>query len=154
MPARVYVCEKAEAEELKRTLSYDPYLDANLIPPSVTPKDKKESELTEEERRQIAEREKVVTENLKKLSESLQGRIIFARQECNLRDGASLGLNEGMVYLYISAPDDFLAGAEERFRKEFKTIKRASKDEEEKVIGIIKEEEERANAGFGSIFGN
>ncbi|HIH50396.1 MAG: hypothetical protein ABSE71_01760 [Candidatus Micrarchaeaceae archaeon] len=154
MPARVYVCEKSEAEELKRVLAYDPYLDTNLIPPSVTPKDKKESDLTDEERRQIAEREKVVSENLKKLGESPQGRIIFTRQEYSLRDGASLGLDENMVYLYISASDDFLNGAEERFKKEFKTIKRAGKEDEEKVIGAIKEEEERANTGFGSIFGN
>ncbi len=154
MPARVYVCEKSEAEELKKALSYDPYLDPNLIPASVTPKDKKESDLSEEERKQIAEREEVVAENLKKLHESLQGRIIFARQEYSLRDGASVGLNEGMVYLYLSAPDEFLNGAEERFKTEFKSVKRASKEEETKVIETIKEEEERANSGFGSIFGN
>ena len=154
MPARVYVCEKSEAEELKKALSYDPYLDPNLIPPSVTPKDMKESELTDEQRRLMAEREKTVAENLKKLSESLKGRIIFARQDYSLRDGASLGLNDGMVYLYLSAPDDFLDGAEERFRKEFKSVKRAGKEDEAKVIGIIKEEEEKANTGFGSIFGS
>lgn len=153
MPARVYVCEKSEAEELKKALSYDPYLDPSLIPPSATPS-KKEGELTDEERRLMAEREKTVAENLKKLSESLKGRIIFARQDYSLRDGASLGLNDGMVYLYLSAPDDFLDGAEERFRKEFKSVKRAGKEDEAKVIGIIKEEEEKANTGFGSIFGS
>ena len=154
MSARVYVCEKSEAEELKKALSYDPYLDANLIPPSVTPKDKKESQLTEEEKKQIAERETLVAENLKKLQDSPQGRIIFARQEYSLRDGAALGLNKDLVYLYISAPDEFLDGAEERFKKEFKSVKRANAIEEDKVITAIKEEEEKANTGFGSIFGN
>ena len=144
MTARVYVCERSEVEELKKVLSYDPYLDPNLIPPSVTPSGKKESELTDEERKQIADREMVVAENLKALSESPKGRIIFARQEYSLRDGASLGLDDKMAYLYLSASDDFLDGAEKRFREEFKSVKRASKEDEAKVISMIKEEEERA----------
>ncbi len=153
IPARVYECDKSEAEELKKVLAYDPYLDTNLIPPSSS-KEKKESELTDEERRQMLERDKQIEENLKRLRESLKGRIIFTRQEYSLRDGASVGLRDNIIYLYLNAPDEFLDGAEQRFKEEFKTIKRASKEEEDKVIGVIKEEEERANMGFGSIFGS
>ena len=35
-------------------------------------------------------------------------------------------LTTNMIYLYLNANDDFLNGAEERFKTEFKTIKRAS----------------------------
>lgn len=152
MPARVYECSKSEVEELKKVLAYDPYLDTNLIPASG--KDKPADKLTDQEKKELEEKEKQLAETLKKLSESLKGRIIFSRQEYNLKDGATVGLKADTTYLYLNAPDDFLNGAEERFKTEFKTIKRANKDEEEKVIKAIKDEEERANAGFGSIFGS
>ena len=88
------------------------------------------------------------------LKTSPKGKYIFSRQECDLRDGAAFGLNDKLSYLYLNATDEFLAGAEERFKTEFKTIKRASNEDEEKVIATIKDEQERANTGFGSIFGN
>lgn len=150
MPVRVYECSRSEVEELKKILTYDPYLDTSLIPPS----SKEDKNMTPEQKKQMEEREKQVNENLKKLSESLKGRIIFARQEYSLKEGASLGLKDDTTYLYLSAPDDFLNGAEERFKTEFKTVKRASKEDEEKVINSVKEEQEKANSGFGSIFGN
>jgi hypothetical protein len=87
------------------------------------------------------------------LEESPKGKFIFSRQEYSLRDGGAFGLKNDLSYLYLNANEDFLSGAEERFKKEFKTIKRASKEDEEKVIKIIKDEEEKANTGFGSIFG-
>jgi hypothetical protein len=152
VPARVYECSKSEVEELKKVLAYDPYLDPAVIPPSG--KDKPNDKLTEQEKKEIEEREKQVNESLKKLSGSLKGKIIFTRQEYSLREGGSVGLKSDCSYLYINAPEDFLKGAEERFRTEFRTVKPATKEEEEKVINVIKEEEEKANVGFGSIFGN
>jgi hypothetical protein len=152
LPARVYECDRSEVEELKKTLAYDPYLDPNVVPPS--PKEKPSDKMTDEEKKEMAEKDKRLSETLKKLSESLKGKIIFSRQEYSLRDGATLGLKENLSYLYLNAPDEFLKGAEERFRTEFKTIKRAGKEEEAKVIQAIKDEEEKANVGFGSIFGN
>ncbi len=151
MPERVYECSKAESEELKKVLSYDPYLDNNTLPPQIKPADPENP--TPEEKAAMEAREKQVAEELRKLETSPKGRIIFARQEYSLRDGASMGLNKDVMYLFLSAPDDFLKGAEERFGTEFKTIKRAQKPDENKVIGIIRDEEEKANAGFGSIFG-
>jgi len=147
----VYECDKSEAEELKKALSYDPYLDSNLIPPAG--KDKPADQLTEEEKKAQEERDKKIAEAHKMLESSPKGKYIFARQDYSLRDGSSVGLKGDKSYIYLSAPDDFLKGAEERFKTEFKTVKRASKEEEEKVISVIKDEEERANAGFGSIFG-
>ncbi len=152
MPVRVYECNRSELENLKKVLTYDPYLDPNLIPSSKG--DKPSDTMSDEERRQMEEREKQVSEARKKIAESPSGRVNFSRQEYNLKDGEILGLKKDTTYLYLSAPEKFLDDAEERFKNEFKSIKRAGKEEEEKVINAVKEEQERANAGFGSIFGN
>jgi hypothetical protein len=152
LPARVYECSKSEVEELKKVLSYDPYLDPALIPPSQKGSDKPMDKMTPEELKEMEERSKAISESMAKLGQ--KAKIIFSRQEYELKDGASVGLKSDITYLYLNAPDEFLSGAEERFKTEFKTIKRANKEEEEKVMNAIKEEQERANAGFGSIFGN
>lgn len=83
---------------------------------------------------------------------SKASKIIFVRQEYSVRDGAGLGL-KGDFYLYLNAADEFLKGAEERFAKEFKTIKRATPEEEKKIIDVIRAEKDKAAEGFGSIFG-
>ena len=152
MPIRVYECEKAEVEQLKKALEYDPYTDPNILPSSkYTEKDikglpKEEQELAKKEEAERAEK-------LKKLREDKLLNIIFWKQDCRLRDAGSIGAGGDKFYLYISAPDDFLDGAEEKFKRDFKTIKRAQKEDEEKFIATITKEEEVANAGFGSIFG-
>ena len=152
MPERVYECDKTEAEALKKLLEYDPYLDPKLIPPSKSDKDLKL--MGEEDRKKAMEEEGKTQEAIKKLHEDKYANVIFARQECDLRDGAALGLDSNKSYLYLKASDQFIILAEERFKREFKTIKRADSSVEGKVIGIIKAEEDKANAGFGAIFGN
>jgi hypothetical protein len=152
LSARVYECSKSEVEELKKTLSYDPYLDTSLIPPSQKGSDKPVDKMSPEELKEMENRTKSINEAMEKLGQ--KAKIIFSRQEYELKDGAAVGLKSDTTYLYLNAPDEFLKGAEERFKTEFKTIKRASPEEEQKVISSIKEEQERANAGFGSIFGN
>lgn len=154
MPARVYEIDKSEVEELKKTLSYDPYLDTNLIPPAIKAEKVDKDKLTPEQVKEIEERDNKIKEAHKMLEESPKGKFIFSRQDYSLREGASLGLDDGKSYLYLNATEDFLKGAEDRFKNEFKTIKRATQGEEQKVIQTIKEEEEKANSGFGSIFGN
>lgn len=149
----MYEVDRSELEALKKTLAYDPYLDTSLIPAG-SKNDKPADKITDEERKALEEREKVVSEAQKKIAESAAGKINFSRQEYNIKDGEILGLKKNVAYLYLSAPDSFLNGAEERFKNEFKTIKRATKEEEEKVVQSVKEEEEKANAGFGSIFGS
>ncbi len=150
MPVHVYECGRSEAEQLKKLLSYDPYLDPNVIPSSK--EDKPAKEMTEEEKAAAAERDRKIQENLKKVKEEY-GEVIFARQEYSLRDGAVLGLDEGKVYLYLKANDDFLNKADKLLESKINGLKRAPKDIEEKVIAIIKGEEDAASAGFGSIFG-
>ena len=153
MSERVYECSKSELEELKKTLAYDPYLDTTLIPPEIKEEKMEKDKLTPEQQAMIDSRNKKVAEAHKFLEESPKGRYIFSRQQYEIKDGASLGLNAEMCYIYLNATDDFLNGAEQRFKNEFKTIKRADSASEQKVISAIKEEQERANLGFGSIFG-
>ena len=152
MTARVYECDKSEAEALKKVLEYDPYLDPKLIPPS---KGEKELKMMSEEEKKLAKEEEVKSmEAIKKLHEDKYANVIFTRQGYSFRDGATLSLDSSKSYLYIDASEQFLGLAEERFKREFKTVKRVSGSEEEKVIAIIKEEEDRAATGFGSIFGS
>lgn len=59
---------------------------------------------------------------------------------------------EGKVYLYIKAESSFFKWADEKL-KALTTVKRTSKEDEGKVIKMIREEEEAAAGGFGGIFG-
>ena len=151
MPARVYECDKSEAEARKKFWNTTFTLILKLIPPSKSDKDLKL--MSEEDRKNAAEEQKKVEETIKRLHEDKYANAIFARQEYSFRDGAVLNLDSSKSYLYLNANDQFLGLVEERFKKEFKTIKRVEKNIEDKVIGTIKAEEEKANAGFGSIFG-
>lgn len=151
MTARVYECDKSEAEALKKVLEYDPYLDPKLIPPSKSDKDIKG--MSEEEKKKMQEEDAKTKEALKKLHEDKYANVIFARQGYSFREGSSLNLDANKFYLYISANEEFLKLAEERFQKEFKTVKMAQKSDEQKMISTLKAEEDRASVGFGSIFG-
>ncbi len=148
----MYECSKTEVEELKKVLTYDPYLDPNLIPPSEKSSGKPMDKMSPEEQKEMADRAKMVNAALEKLG--LKAKIIFARQEYSIREGATFGSSGDVNLLYLSASDEFLKGAEERFKTEFKTVKRAPKEVEDRVIAAINEEQERANSGLGSIFGS
>ncbi len=124
MACRVYACGKGEVEQLKKALEYDPSLDKSLD-----------------------------EEALRKLAADPEKSVIFARQEYGLREGRSMGIDSDDYYLYLKATDEFLAKAETRFAKEFKEVKRATPEIEQKVIRFIEDEEAKANQGFGAIFG-
>ena len=141
MTERVYVVQKTEMEQLKKVLAYDPFTDTNIIPPAP-------DKMTPEEAKA---REEKIQEAKKKLPEGALT-IIFGRQEYGIKEGPGVGL-KGDFYLYINASDDFLKGAEGRFSREFKTIKRADPSDEAKVIEVLKAEKDKAAEGFGSIFG-
>ncbi len=153
MAARVYECDVAEVQALKKLLNYDPYLDPNLIPKIPEIDEKALAAMSEEQRTQIKQKEEAARAASKKLSEDKMANVIFARQDCDLREGKSFGIEGNKSYLLIRATDEFLNLAEERFKKEFKTVKRAPHDIEKKLIALKEDEESRANAGFGSIFG-
>jgi len=153
MSAHVYECDGSELEALKRLLAYDPYLDPNVIPPSVPGADKPADKRTAEEKAAVAERDLKVEGAMKRLREDRFSDVIFTRQEYELFDGAALGLQPGKSYLYLKANDGFLAKADELLPLKFRSVKRVTGEAEQKVLAKVSEQEESANAGFGSIFG-
>ena len=98
-------------------------------------------------------RDEQVKAALAKLASEKYSNIIFNRQEYSLRDGRSVGLAPGSSYLYVNATDAFLKDCDSMFAEKFKTVKRADADEEKKLIHIINDEKDRADSGFGLIFG-
>ncbi len=153
MTARVYECDESEVKVLKKLLTYDPYLDPNLIPKLPDVSDKDRAAMTDQQRAELKAKEDAASAASKKLREDKYANVIFARQTCDLREGRSIGIENDKSYLYLNATDEFLTLAEERFQKEFKTVKRASPEIEQKFITLKEEEENKANAGFGAIFG-
>lgn len=144
MPARVYEFDKSEADKLRKELEYDPFTDPNVIPSSSGKESPEEAKAREEK----------VNAALAKLKEDEFSNIIFKRQDYSLREGASIGLDQEKIYLYVNANEDFLKGAEGKLKRDFKSFKRAEDADEKKLIELIKEEQEKANAGFGAIFGS
>jgi hypothetical protein len=128
-------------EQLKKMLAYDPFMDPSIIPPAP-------EKMTPEETKVRAEQ---IAAAKAKLPEGALT-VIFGRQEYSVKDGPGVGL-KGDFYLYVNASDDFLKGAEGRFTREFKTVKRADPADETKVIEALKAEKDKAAEGFGAIFG-
>lgn len=124
MPARVYVCDEKEMEKLKSLMEYDPYLD----------KSKTEAELAA-------------------LKQDKNANIIFARQDYQIKDGISLGLEKDKYYLYISANEEFLTLAEPKLKSSIESARRADPETEKKIISTIEEEISNSETGIGSIFG-
>lgn len=74
----------------------------------------------------------------------------FARIGYKVKEGASIGEDKERLYIYISASEDFVKKADERLKD---IAKPAGKETEDKVGEKIRKEEEEAESGFGSIFG-
>ena len=153
MSARVYECDASEAQKLKKLLSYDPYLDPNLIPKLPDIDEKERAKLTPEKKAEVEALEKRASEASRKLREDPMMNVIFARQDCDMREGKSIGVDSDKYYLLVKATDEFLDLADQKFKKEFTTIKRASPDIEKKFVALKESEENAANAGCGAIFG-
>lgn len=153
MAERVYECGASEAQKLKKLLTYDPYLDPNLIPKLPDIDEKERKKLPPEKLKEVEELEKKASEASRKLREDPMMNVIFARQDCDFREGKSIGVEDDKYYLLVKATDEFMALADQKFKKEFTTVKRASPDIEKKFIELKQSEENAANAGFGAIFG-
>jgi len=74
----------------------------------------------------------------------------FARVGYKVKDGAVLGEDKAKLYIYISAASDFIKKADLKL-KDAAAIAKA--DVEKRVVAKIQKEEEEAESGFGSIFG-
>lgn len=124
MPARVYVVAISKLQDLKKLINYDPYLD-NAI------KD----------------------EELAKVRADEMANIIFARQDCQIKEGVAVGLDREKAYLYVNANDEFLEKADKKIKMQIEGAERADPESEQKVIAQINEELSKAESGFGSLFG-
>lgn len=152
--ARVYVLNASDAAALKKLLEYDPYLDPNLAPK--TPKewdDPKYLEKHPEIAQEAGQKKKQAEDAMSKLRNDKEANIIFARQDYQLKDGVSLGLDREKSYLYLSADDSFFAGAEEKLKKSIASIERVQQDTEKQIIDTIEKEKQKADQGLGFIFG-
>ena len=74
----------------------------------------------------------------------------FAMMGYKLKDGSQVGGDESTIYLYISGDDEKVEAAGERLKE---LLVEVPADLEEKIIGIITEEEDKAASGMGDIFG-
>jgi hypothetical protein len=153
MTVRVYECDASEAQKLKKLLAYDPYLDSNLIPKTREVDEKELARMSPEEKKKLDEQDAAARAASEKLRNDPMMNVIFARQDTDFREGGALGLDGGKYYLYVKATDEFLKLADEKLAKEFKSVKRADPEVEKKFIALKEDEESKANAGFGAIFG-
>ncbi len=133
----------SDAPALKKILEYDPYLDANLIPKVPEKLDSPEAQAIK----------KQADERLDKLRNDKEANIIFARQDYQLKDGVSLGLEREKTYLYLSAEDSFLNDGEAKLRKNVQSLQRAPAEVEKQVIETVDKERKEADAGLGFVFG-
>jgi len=74
----------------------------------------------------------------------------FARVGYKMKDGAVIGEDKGKSYLYMKASKEFIKKADEKLKD---IAKIAPHDVEKRVTEKIQKEEEEAEGGFGSIFG-
>ena len=86
-------------------------------------------------------------ESLAKIKEILLNDDVVSRASIIFKDGSMLGY-EDKYFCYIY-------GTEEQIERAKELVKDLAKESEnkEEIIKKIKEEEERANIGFGAIFG-
>ena len=74
----------------------------------------------------------------------------FARVGYKVKDGSVLGEDKAKIYVYISASNEFVKKADEILKE---LAQPASAEIEKRVTEKIQKEEEAAESGLGSIFG-
>lgn len=154
--ARVYSLNSSEAPALKRILEYDPYLDTNLIPKMPKKWENADDKYFAEHPEEKADADKLkkqIDDAVVKLKTDKELNVIFARQDYQLRDGLSMGLDREKSYLYLSADDAFLDAGEAKLKKSISSLQRAPEDVEKKVISTIEEEHQKSDQGLGFVFG-
>ena len=74
----------------------------------------------------------------------------FARVGYKVKDGSVLGEDKAKIYIYISASADFVKKADEMLKGLAAPV---PSEVEKRVSEKVQKEEEQAESGFGSIFG-
>jgi predicted neutral ceramidase superfamily lipid hydrolase len=77
--------------------------------------------------------------------------VIFVRQGVEIKEGKEFGKDFDYL-LIIDAPQSFFEKGEKKLQR-IKSIKRLNKEEEEEIIKKLEEDENKAEKGFGAIFG-
>jgi len=77
--------------------------------------------------------------------------VIFVRQGVEIREGKEFGENSDYL-LVVDAPQDFFEKAEKKLSR-VKSLKRLKEKEEEIIVKKLEEQAEKAEEGFGTIFG-
>lgn len=90
-------------------------------------------------------------EKLEELKKDPLFDVIFARQGVEIREGSAFELGVDYI-LIVDAPEGFFKLGEEKLKR-IKSVKRLNEKDEAKVIEKIEEQSEKAEIGFGSIFG-
>ena len=89
-------------------------------------------------------------EVLKLLEQDPYASDSFSRIGYKVKDGGVIGEDKDKIYVYFSADENFLKKADEKLKH---LTKRTPHEIENRIIKKIKEEEEQAENGLGSIFG-
>ena len=92
-------------------------------------------------------------EQLAKLKTDELANVIFARQDYQLKDGISLGLDREKYYLYLSAVEEFFEKAEKKLKASIPSLQRVDPELEQKVIATLEGERKESEEGLGLIFG-
>ena len=74
----------------------------------------------------------------------------FARVGYKVKDGAVLGEDKSRMYVYLTAAEDFVKKADTMLKD---VAKPAPPEVEKRIVEKILKEEEEAESGLGSIFG-
>jgi len=85
-----------------------------------------------------------------KVNDLLLKHDLLSRQSINFREASTLGSKEAGYYLELDCSEESVPVAKELL-KDF--AKEMTGVEKEKILKTIQEQDEVANAGFGSIFG-
>ena len=89
-------------------------------------------------------------ENYSKAKNIVFADDMLARQSVNFREARALGLHKDGYYLEIDGPQEAIHRAKELLKDIAKEVEHKEKEE---VLHKIKEEEDKAAEGFGSLFG-
>lgn len=76
----------------------------------------------------------------------------FAKVDCIIKDGEQYGIEKFTLIILRNVDDDFVKYSKEKF-KEIEGIETLNENEISEIIKSIVEEEEKAQSGFGAIFG-
>lgn len=93
---------------------------------------------------------KIEKKNLQRVKNTALKDEVVSKASILIKEAKSLGLKETVYYCYISGLEEACKKAEELMKD---IGEKVSEENKEKIIKLIKQEEESALTGFGDIFG-